>query len=56
MKTTKKRSQYFRYIRQLHRILAPIMLLPLLLTTITGIVYQIVDLSGKGREFKWILD
>ena len=56
METTKKRSQYFKYIRQLHRILAPIMLLPLLLTTITGIIYQILDLTGKEKNFKWILD
>jgi uncharacterized iron-regulated membrane protein len=56
METTKKRSQYFKYIRQLHRILAPIMMLPLLLTTITGIIYQILDLVGKEKNFKWILD
>jgi hypothetical protein len=56
METTKKRSQYFKYIRHLHRILAPIMLLPLLLTTITGIIYQILDLAGKEKSFKWLLD
>ena len=55
METTKKRSQYFKYIRYLHRILAPIMLLPLLLTTITGVVYQILELTGKQKNFKWIL-
>ncbi|PZO36175.1 MAG: hypothetical protein DCF19_22145 [Pseudanabaena frigida] len=32
------------------------MLLPLLLTTITGIIYQILDLTGKEKNFKWILD
>jgi hypothetical protein len=56
METTKKHDQYFKYIRHLHRILAPIMLLPLLLTTITGIIYQILDLAGKDKSFKWLLD
>jgi uncharacterized iron-regulated membrane protein len=32
------------------------MLLPLLLTTITGTVYQIVDLVGQGDSFDWLLD
>jgi hypothetical protein len=56
MATSKKRSQYFQDIRHLHRTLAPIMLFPLLLTLITGIVYQIVDLAGHGDSFNWLLD
>jgi hypothetical protein len=55
MTTAKKNSQYFKDIRHLHLILAPIMLLPLLVTTITGTVYQIVDLAGKKDAFKWLL-
>jgi uncharacterized iron-regulated membrane protein len=31
------------------------MLLPLLLTAITGTVYQLGDLAGKDREFRWLL-
>lgn len=42
-------------IRHLHRLLAPVMLLPILLTLITGSVYQIVDLSGRGDDFNWLL-
>lgn len=56
MTSSKKRSQYFQDIRHLHRTLAPIMLLPLLLTVITGTIYQIVDLAGKGEGFDWLLD
>jgi uncharacterized iron-regulated membrane protein len=56
MSTSKKRSQYFQDIRHLHRTLAPIMLLPLLLTAITGTIYQIVDLVGRGDSFDWLLD
>jgi hypothetical protein len=40
--------------RQFHRAIAPIMALPLLLTAITGSIYQIADLSGNEAE--WLLD
>lgn len=43
-------------IRQLHRSLAPIMLLPILLTLITGLSDRILDLGGKGDDFDWLLD
>ncbi len=56
MTASKKRGQYFQDLRHLHRMLAPIMLLPLVLTAITGTVYQIVDLLGKGDSFDWLLD
>ncbi|QSJ16167.1 hypothetical protein JYQ62_31140 [Nostoc sp. UHCC 0702] len=56
MTTSKKNSKYFQAIRRFHRTLAPIMLLPLLLTAITGSVYQIVDLAGKGDAFDWLLN
>lgn len=42
--------------RQLHRALAPVMLLPILLTLITGTLYQIGDLSGKSEAVDWLLD
>jgi len=43
-------------LRQVHKVLAPIVLLPLLLTLITGSIYQIVDLGGKGDAYDWLLD
>lgn len=43
-------------LRQLHRTLAPIMLLPLLLTLITGSLYQIADLVDKGDVFNWLIE
>jgi hypothetical protein len=55
MSSTKQQNQYFQDIRHLHRILAPIMLLPLLLTAITGTAYQIADLIGQGDSFDWLL-
>lgn len=36
--------------------LAPIMVLPILLTLVTGTLYQIVDLAGRGEDFDWLLD
>lgn len=47
-------TQKFK-IRQLHRVIAPIMLLPILLTLITGSVYQALDTQGKGADFDWLL-
>lgn len=55
MTNSKQSTKYFQAIRRLHRLVAPIMLLPLLLTAITGTIYQIGDLSGKDREFRWLL-
>ncbi len=43
-------------LRQLHRIVAPIMILPVLLTLITGSLYQLVDIGGKGDAFQWLLN
>jgi len=48
-------SIYQARLRKLHRVLAPVMLLPILLTLITGSIYQIVDLGGKGENFDWLL-
>ncbi|HEY9670407.1 MAG TPA: PepSY domain-containing protein [Waterburya sp.] len=47
---------YQARLRRLHRLMAPIMILPILLTLITGSIYQIVDLGGKGGDFDWLLD
>jgi hypothetical protein len=38
---------------KLHRSIAPVVVLPLLLTAITGVIYQITDLSG--HEARWLL-
>ena len=43
-------------LRQTHRLLAPIMLLPILLTVVTGSIYQLVDMVGKEDAFEWLLD
>ncbi len=43
-------------LRQLHATLAPIMVLPLLLTLITGSFFQIAAVSGKGDQFLWLLE
>jgi hypothetical protein len=48
--SNRKSSQF----RQFHRAVAPIMTIPLLLTAITGSIYQIADLSGN--DAKWILE
>lgn len=42
--------------RRLHRALAPMMVLPLILTLVTGVLYQMVDLTGNDEAFDWLLD
>ncbi|WP_239651708.1 PepSY domain-containing protein [Neosynechococcus sphagnicola] len=42
--------------RQIHHTLAPIMLLPIVLTVITGTFYQMFDLAGQGDNVEWLLD
>ncbi len=43
-------------IRQLHSLFAPVMLLPLILTLITGSLFQIAIFTGKSEEFLWLLE
>ena len=43
-------------IRQLHAQFAPIMLFPLLLTLITGSLFQIAAVTGNGDNFLWLLE
>lgn len=43
-------------VRRVHRFLAPIMVLPLLLTLVTGVSFQFADLAHQEEEFDWLLD
>lgn len=49
------RTTYATRIRQIHRSLAPIMVLPILLTVITGVVYQIAELGGFVDQVRWMI-
>lgn len=49
------KSRQVRF-RQLHRTLAPVMLVPLLISLLTGTIYQLLDIAGKDSDFKWVLD
>jgi uncharacterized iron-regulated membrane protein len=42
-------------IRQWHRLLAPIMILPILLTVITGVIFQIGELGGFENKVIWAI-
>lgn len=42
-------------LRKLHRTLAPVMLLPLLLTLFTGSLYQFFELIGKDDGVNWLM-
>lgn len=42
-------------VRRVHRFLAPIMVLPLLITLITGVLFQFADLTRQEDQFHWLL-
>ena len=43
-------------LRRLHATLVPFMALPLILTLLTGLMFHIAALSGKGSDFYWLLE
>jgi uncharacterized iron-regulated membrane protein len=45
-----------RNIRLIHRRLVPIMALPLLITVLTGSLFQVAELTGHESNFYWLLD
>ncbi|NJK62686.1 MAG: PepSY domain-containing protein [Synechococcaceae cyanobacterium SM2_3_1] len=42
--------------RQFHRLFAPLIILPLLLSLVTGSTYQIAQLAGQGGDFYWLIE
>ncbi|MBE9067944.1 PepSY domain-containing protein [Leptolyngbya cf. ectocarpi LEGE 11479] len=45
-----------RRLRQLHKALVPFVALPLLLTLVTGMGFQIAASGGQASDFLWLLD
>ncbi len=43
-------------LRQLHYKIAPIMIFPLLLTVITGTLFQVAVVTGNSSNFIWLLE
>ena len=43
-------------LRQLHKAMVPIMLVPLLITLISGIGFQTAIVAGNGSEFIWLME
>jgi len=43
-------------LRQLHRALVPVMVLPLLLTLITGMTFQLAVAGDRAGDFIWLLE
>lgn len=43
-------------LRQLHRALVPVMVLPLLLTLTTGVLFQFAVVSDRTNDFLWLLE
>ncbi|AMA09975.1 MULTISPECIES: hypothetical protein [unclassified Picosynechococcus] len=45
-----------RDLRQIHRRLVPIMVAPLLITVLTGSLFQVASLTGNTADFYWLLE
>ena len=45
-----------RHIRKFHRAMAPLMVMPLLITLVTGIGFQTAIALDQGNNFLWLLD
>ncbi|MEB3343417.1 PepSY domain-containing protein [Okeania sp.] len=43
-------------LRQLHYLFAPVMLFPVLLSLVTGSLFQISVITGKANDFIWLLE
>lgn len=43
-------------IRRLHYQIAPIWVLPLFLTSLSGSLYQVANLAGANSDYIWLLD
>lgn len=44
------------WIRYLHFRLAPVVVLPILLSLLTGSLFQVAVLTGRAEDFLWLLD
>ena len=42
-------------IRQVHRVLAPIMVVPLIISVITGSLYQVAYLN-RNFDYRWLIE
>lgn len=45
-----------RMLRQIHRVLAPVMVLPLILTLLTGSSYQFALMAGRAADYRWLMN
>jgi uncharacterized iron-regulated membrane protein len=43
-------------VRKFHRVVAPIMVMPLFVTIATGVGFQTAIALGQGNNFLWLLD
>ncbi len=43
-------------LRQLHYKIAPLMIFPLVLTVITGTLFQVAVVTGNADNFLWLLE
>jgi len=55
MTTVQTAKRHLQKLKQLHSFVAPIVIIPIVLTLVTGSIYQAFDLTGKGDGVDWLL-
>ncbi len=55
MSSIQPAKRQLQKFKKAHAFVAPIVILPILLTLITGSIYQAFDLAGKGDDVEWLL-
>ncbi|MGB3765861.1 MAG: PepSY domain-containing protein [Phormidesmis sp.] len=55
MTTVQTAKRQLQKLKRLHSFVAPIVIIPIVLTLVTGSIYQAFDLMGKGDGVDWLL-
>lgn len=56
MSNVQTAKRQLQKLKKLHSFVAPIVIIPIILTLITGSAYQVFDLAGNGGNVDWLLD
>lgn len=55
MSNTQSVKRQLQKLKKAHSFVAPLVILPIILTLVTGTIYQAFDLTGNGDSVEWLL-
>ena len=56
MATVQTAKRQLQKLKKFHSLVAPIVIVPIILTLVTGSIYQVFDLMGNGGSVDWLLN